>query len=153
MEEVPAEVADAALADDAFVDVVAYPMGFTAVKETDLAVRIPAGVEDPAAEVLSEAGEGVGVAVGAVFLETPDFAFEILAESFVGVDGEDPIVGGLAGGVVFLTRVAAPVGFEDPGAVAQRDFDLRTVEPNRPPRFVASSAGSHHTGRLIPRCK
>ena len=68
------------------MDVVAFPMGSAAVEETDLAVRIPAGVQNPAAKVLGHAREGVGIAIGAVLFEAPDLAFEILAESLIGVD-------------------------------------------------------------------
>ena len=41
---------------------------------------------------------------------------------FVGIEGENPIVGGGRGGEVFLARIASPGFFDDSGAEAGGDF-------------------------------
>src|SRR5262249_45203187 len=72
MEQVGFQRGEAAIDLDALVDVFADPAALAAIVEADLAVRIPAGMKDPAAHVLSEPRDGVGVSVGAVALDLPD---------------------------------------------------------------------------------
>ena len=67
-------------------------------------------MQNPAAQVLGQARHGVGVVFRAVLLEIPDFAFERLAQGFVGVERKNPVVGGVLGGPVLLAGIAAPRG-------------------------------------------
>jgi len=53
---------------------------------------------------LRQAWHGVGIVFRTVLFEIPDFSLESFAEGFIGVEGEDPVVSGLFGSPVLLTR-------------------------------------------------
>src|SRR5689334_15451976 len=93
--------------------IVAHPFRAAAVEKAYLAVRIPAGMQDPPAQVLRKPRNRVGVESRAILFDLPDFAFQRFAESFVGIQRENPVVLALFGGVVFLPGVSAPGGIED----------------------------------------
>src|SRR5215813_10492640 len=99
---------NASLHLDALVNEVACPFRVPPVVQAHLAVRVPAGVEDPLAQVLRDAGHGIGVVPRSVFLEVPDLTLERLAQGLVGVKRENPIVVRLLGGPVLLPGVTAP---------------------------------------------
>ncbi len=77
------------------------PGCLAAVVEADLAVGIPARVANPTAQILRHPRHRVGVALRAGFLEPPDLGFERLAERFVGVQRQDPVVRCLFGAWFF----------------------------------------------------
>src|SRR5579872_1240036 len=76
VEEIAFQAPDGAIYLDRFVDEVAHPPGAPPVVETHLAVRIPARMEDPAAEILGHSRNCVGIVLCALFLDLPDFALE-----------------------------------------------------------------------------
>jgi len=80
-------------------------------------------VQDPFAQVLRHSREGVGVELRTILFDLQDLGFEFLAESFVGIDGQHPIAGGLLGGIVLLTRVTVPAGLDGACAVVLGDLD------------------------------
>ncbi len=59
---------------------------------------------------------------GPVLLEREDFGLQRLAQGFVGVEGQDPVVRRLLGRPVFLSSVSAPAGFDHPRAQVLRQF-------------------------------
>src|SRR5437870_2989483 len=101
-------MSDAAVHLHALMHEVSNPASLAAVIKPYLAVWVPTAVQNPAAQILRQAGHGVGVVAGALFLQIPYFAFERLAQGFIGIDGQDPIVTRLLGGEVFLGGVAGP---------------------------------------------
>ena len=92
--------------------VIAYPAGLAPVVQTDLAVRVPTGMQNPPPQVAGQPRHGVGVVARPAFLEVPDLGFQRFAERLVGVERQNPVVGGLFRGPVFLRGVAAPVGVD-----------------------------------------
>ncbi len=97
--------------------IVAHPLGAPPVEEPHLAIRIPARVQNPAAQVLSHPWHRVGVKLRAIFLDLPDLAFQRLAQRFVCIQRKNPVILTTLGGVVFLPRKAAPHAFEDTRAM------------------------------------
>ena len=97
--------------------------------QPDLAVGIPAAVQDPAAQVLRQTGHGVGVVRWAFFFQGPDLSFERFAQRLVGIEGKNPIMRGLLCGMVLLRRIAVPGALDDARAKIGGQLD-RTV--NRP---------------------
>ena len=116
-------MADVAFDDYRLVHEIAHPLGTAPVIEADFAIRIPAGMQNPAAEVLRHAGHGVGVELRTVLLDLPDFAFQSFAERFVGVEREHPIVLALLGGVILLAGESAPIAFDHARAELGGELD------------------------------
>src|SRR5260370_35690423 len=92
--------------------IVAHPLGVPPVEEPHFAIRIPARVQNPAAQVLRHAWHGVGVKLRTVLLDLPDLAFQRLAQRLVCIQRKNPVVLTALGCVVFLARETAPHSLE-----------------------------------------
>src|SRR5208283_4194431 len=129
MEQVRFQMSGAPVHLDGFMDVFAHPARPFAIEQPHLAVRIPAGMQNPAAQILRQARNGITVVARAVFLDLPDLAFQRLAERFVGVDRKNPVVGGLLGGKIFLARIARPRIFQHARSEVRRQLHRTVVRP------------------------
>src|SRR5436190_17379190 len=79
MQQVRLEVPYGPLDPHTFLDEIADPFGLPAMIQPDLAIRIPARVENPATDILREPRHRVRVERRAVFFDLPDLAFERFA--------------------------------------------------------------------------
>src|SRR3954470_9909545 len=116
VQNVRLEVSDTALHRDRFVNIFASPSGFSAIEEPDFPVWVPAAVKNPAADILRKPRHRIGIELRSCFLDLPDFGFERLAQAFVGIERENPIVSGKLGCEVFLGGIAMPEGFNHASA-------------------------------------
>src|SRR5579885_882158 len=129
MQQVGLQAPDAAVDLHRFMYVSALPNRFAPVVEADLAVRMPASVADPAAEILRQAWHGVGIELRPGLLEAPDLGFQRFAQRFIGVDGENPVIGSLRGREILLIRVARPRALDHAGAELLGDLHGAVVRP------------------------
>src|SRR5262245_41016804 len=82
-----------------------FPMTMAPVVEANFSVGIPSGMLDPFAKIKGSPRHGVSVrrpVCIADFLPLSDFVREFDAQSFIRVNAENPIVGGLICGEIFL---------------------------------------------------
>ena len=145
VQEVGFEVPDGAIHLDRFMHEFADPAGFAAVEEANLAVGIPAAMQDPAAQILRQARHGVADVCRAALLDMPDFGFQRLAQAFIGVKGQNPIVGRQFRGDVLLRGVTVPGRFFHARAELAGDFHgaiVRTAVENQ--NFVAAAQALNH---------
>lgn len=90
-----------------FVHQGALPLSSPPVKEAELAVGVPAGVENPPAKITGAAGEpvaGGGRRSGKLIRDFPQLegSLGVGVEFFVGVQAQDPIVPRLLGSEILL---------------------------------------------------
>ena len=100
----------------------ARELGGIATVEAPLEVGIPAGMVDPGAEIESAASHFVDREWRGVLFPVPEGSVKRAAEFFVGIDGEDPVVGGLLGSEIFLVGVVGPGAGKEFGVVLAGDF-------------------------------
>ncbi len=79
-----------------------------AIVEPQLVVGVPVRAADPASEIVRHARHAIAADAGSGAHDLLDFGGQRRRHALVGVDGEDPVVGGDVGGVVPLRAVALP---------------------------------------------
>ena len=84
-----------------------------AIVEAQLIVRIPVRAADPASEIVRHARHAEAADVGPGAHDLLDFGCQRRRNALVGIDGQNPVVGGDGGGVVPLRAVPFPVVDDD----------------------------------------
>ena len=127
----------------------------TSIVEPQLIVGIPIGSANPAAQVVRHARHAIAAHRRPCTHDLLDLGGELRRNPLVGVDRQDPVVGGDLGGVVALRAVARPVVDDDAGRVAsgERHGLVRTVRVDDHD-FVGPFDGFERpldVGRLVSR--
>ena len=92
----------------------AVPGGNAGRPEADASIGVPSTMVDPVAAVVGEPVDGEdGEGRESLLLHELQVVAQLWREGLVGVDAENPAVGGQGVGVVFLAVVALPVVVEE----------------------------------------
>ena len=116
MEKIALQATNGTLAGKMLMDEVADPPRSAAPVQTRLAVRIPAAMPNPAAEIEGSPRELIGAGRSRMGFHLQQLLFQKWAETLIGVQAEDPFVGSLRGRKVFLVGIVGPVALVDSGA-------------------------------------
>src|SRR5260370_42397347 len=102
MKNLPRQSFDRPIYYARLVHIVALPLSPSSVEKTHLAVRIPAGVENPAAEVMRSPRKLVASRAGLGFLPAQDCGACVRIQLFVGIKAQNPVMARLLAGKVLL---------------------------------------------------
>jgi hypothetical protein len=107
VKEISAKLRNRAVGNHAFVNG-ALPVRNTSIEQTDLAIRIPAGMIDPCSEIRHAPGHRSRGRLRREALPFHDFTGQFDTGSLIGVDTENPVVLGMFCAKVLLTGKAFP---------------------------------------------